>query len=260
LINTARRCCEHTTCIFRTGEAILFTLYKQRIGQYFQQHRVISIAVGHVIVMIVFAATLFGNGLGKSLGGVFAYASCPTGDQAHTVVNGETLSSIAMSNNMAWQSLAQHNNIGNANLLYPGQTICLPSAGSGGHAPISPAPSYGPTGNSNPYPYGQCTYWADERYHTLHGVYVPWMTNSDAWKWTMRANEYHWTVSSTPSIGAIIDIQPWTQGAGGYGHVAVVEKILANGHILTSNMNWGNGANVSYVEFAPGAGITFITH
>ena len=86
------------------------------------------------------------------------------------------------------------------------------------------------------------------------------MTNSNAWQWTMRANEYHWNVSSTPSIGSIINLQGGTQGAGGYGHVAVVEKILPNGHVMTSNMNWGGGASVTYIEFAPGAGVTFITH
>ena len=87
------------------------------------------------------------------------------------------------------------------------------------------------------------------------------MTNSNAWQWTMRANEFHWNISSTPTVGAIIVLQAWVQGAGGYGHVAVVEKILANGSVLASNMNWGGaGANVTYVEFASGSGITFITH
>lgn len=223
-----------------------------------------SIAAGHIVVMTVLAISLFGNSLGKSLVGVFAQASCPAGDQAHTVMSGDTLSRIAMSNNLTWQGLAEHNNLGNPNLIYPGQTICLPgtTTGFGGAAqtPPAPAPSYGATGNANLFPYGQCTYWADQRYHLLHGVYVPWMTNSDAWLWTQRANEYHWNVSSTPSVGAIINLQAWTQGAGGYGHVAIVEKILANGHVMTSNMNWGDGSNVSYAEFTPGAGVTFITY
>jgi surface antigen len=248
---------------FRRGEAILFTLYKQHIGQYFQQHRIMSIVAGHVIVMTVLTVGLFGNSLGKSLVGVFAQASCQAGDQAHTVAGGETLSGIAMSNNTTWQGLVQHNNIGNPNLIYPGQVICLPSAKSGGQsaqAPTAPAPSNGTTGSGNLFPYGQCTYWADQRYHLLHGVYVPWMTNSNAWQWTMRANEYHWNVSSTPTIGSIINLQGWTQGAGGYGHVAIVEKILPNGHVTTSNMNWGGGANVTYIDFAPGPGVTFITH
>src|SRR5206468_1116751 len=98
------------------------------------------------------------------------------------------------------------------------------------------------------------------RYHTLHGAYVPWMTNSNAWQWTIRANEYRWNVSGIPTIGAIIVLQAWVQGAGGYGHVAIVEKILADGHVLASNMNWGGaGASVTYAEFASGSGVSFIT-
>jgi N-acetylmuramoyl-L-alanine amidase len=239
------------------------TSIKQRIGHYFQRHRVMSIIVGHVVVMTVLTVGLFGNGIGQSLVSVLAQAACPAGDQAHMVMFGETLSGIAMTNNITWSALAQHNNIANPNLIYPGQTICLPSGSSGGqtgHAPAAPAPSYGPTGSDNPFPYGQCTYWADERYHALHGAYVPWMTNSNAWQWTMRADEYHWNVSSTPSIGAIINLQPWVQGAGGYGHVAIVEKILANGQVMASNMNWGGSAGVTDVDFTPGAGVTFVTH
>jgi len=242
----------------------LFTLYKQRIGQYFHQHRAISIIAGHVIVMTVLTLTLLGSSLSKSLVGVFAEASCPAGDQAHTVVSGETLGNIAMSNNTTWQALVQHNHLSNGNMIYPGQTICLPGKASGGgqaaQSPAHPAPSNGPTGSGNAFPYGQCTYWADERYHRLYGVYVPWMTNSNAWQWTSRANEFHWNVSSTPTVGAILVLQSGVQGAGGYGHVAVVEKILDSGHVMTSNMNWGGGASVTYVEFAVGSGVSFVTH
>ncbi len=241
----------------------MFTLYKQPIGQYFQQHRIISIIIGHVIVMTVLTVALFGNSLGKSLGGVFAQASCPRGDQAHIVLSGNTLSGIAMSNNIPWQELAQHNNISNPNLIYSGQTICLPgetSEGQMAQSPVQSVPSNAPTGSGNLFPYGQCTYWADERYHSQHGVYVPWMTNSNAWQWTTRANEFRWKVSSTPTVGAIIDLQAGVQGAGGYGHVAIVEKILDNGHITASNMNWGGGANVTYADFTAGSGVTFITH
>src|SRR5262249_22891674 len=153
-----------------------------------------SIVAGHAIVMTVLMSSLFSNNLGKSLIGVFAQASCPVGDQTHTVTSGETLSLIAMNHNMTWSELAQHNNLSNPYSISPGQTICLPNASSGGQA----ASSHESTGSSNLFPYGQCTYWADERYRSLHGVYVPWMTNSDAWRWTLRANEYHWNVSSAP--------------------------------------------------------------
>jgi len=94
----------------------------------------------------------------------------------------------------------------------------------------------------------------------MHGVYVPWRTNADAWQWTARAHQYGWRVSSKPSSGAIIDLQPWVEGAYGKGHVAVVERILSNGHVIASNMDWGtNPYQVRYVEFAPGRGVTFIS-
>ena len=115
------------------------------------------------------------------------------------------------------------------------------------------------TGSSNPFPYPSCTWWANQRYHQLHGVFVPWRTNSNAWQWTARAYQFGWHVSSRPSYGAIIDLQPWVQGAYGLGHVAVVERILRNGHVIASNMNWGAYPyRVTYVEFAPGRGVTFI--
>ncbi|MFL5652574.1 MAG: CHAP domain-containing protein [Ktedonobacteraceae bacterium] len=116
------------------------------------------------------------------------------------------------------------------------------------------------TGSSNPFPYPSCTWWADQRYHQLHGVYVPWRTNANAWQWTARAYQFGWRVSSRPTYGAIIDLQSWVEGAYGAGHVAVVERILSNGHVIASNMSWGaHPYQVTYVEFAPGRGVTFIS-
>lgn len=115
-------------------------------------------------------------------------------------------------------------------------------------------------GQSNPFPYGSCTWWAAQRYHQLTGIYVPWTTQSDAWQWTARARQFHWVVSNKPSPGAIIDLQPWVQWAYGKGHVAVVEKVLSNGHVVTSNMSWGaHPTQVTNVQFTPGPGVTFIT-
>src|SRR5947209_20343914 len=48
-------------------------------------------------------------------------------------------------------------------------------------------PNMPPTGAYNWFPYPWCTWWADSRYHQLHGVYVPWHTQSNAWQWTARA-------------------------------------------------------------------------
>jgi LysM repeat protein len=77
--------------------------------------------------MTVCTVALFGNTLSKSLTSVFADPTCPAGNQAHKVMGGETLSSIATSHGTIWQVLAQHNNIANPNWIYTGQTICLPN-------------------------------------------------------------------------------------------------------------------------------------
>lgn len=119
---------------------------------------------------------------------------------------------------------------------------------------------YSAQGSVNAFPYGSCTWWANQRYYQLHGIFVPWRTQSDAWQWTARAYQFGWYVSDEPVEGAIIDLQPGVQGASSWaGHVAVVERILSNGHVIASNMNWGARPwQVTYVEFAPGPGVTFI--
>ncbi len=103
-------------------------LSKQRILQYFQQHRIVSIITGHIVVVTILVITLFGHSFGNALTGVFAQRSCPTGDQTHTVLEGETLNGIAISHGTTWQKLAQSNSISNPNLIYSGQLLCLPSA------------------------------------------------------------------------------------------------------------------------------------
>lgn len=113
----------------------------------------------------------------------------------------------------------------------------------------------------NLFPYGQCTWWANERYYQLHGEYVPWTRYANAWQWRARAYDFGWHVSRRPRFGDIVDLQPWVQGASGLGHVAVVERVFRNGHVLASNMNWGaHPRRITYVKFAPGAGVRFIHH
>ncbi len=95
----------------------------------------------------------------------------------------------------------------------------------------------------------------------MNGIYVPWTTNANALQWQARAYDFHWRVSSTPTVGAIIDLQPWVQGAYSLGHVAVVERVLGNGRVLASTMNWGVYYwEVTYVQFTAGPGVSFITY
>jgi len=203
-----------------------------------------------------------------------SFSSCSGGASTYVVVRGDTLSGIASRYGTNWGSLASYNHIANPNFISVNQIICIPSRGTASRSgntgsPVQSAPatttlSYNspasPVGYRNVFPYGQCTWWADQRYYQLHGFFVPWTTQSDAWQWTARAYQFGWHVSSSPSLGSIIDLQPWVEGAYGAGHVAVVERILSNGHVIASNMNWGRYPwQVTYVEFAPGPGVTFIS-
>ena len=229
----------------------------QRIWQYLRQHRVVSIVAGPLIAVTILSAFLFSSA-GTTLFGAFAKSPCSSGDRVYVVVSGDTLGAIAMRYGTTWQSLASYNKLANPNMIYVNEHICIRGSSSVSHGPSSgPSPVYG-MGNS--FPYGQCTWWANQRYHQLHGIYVPWTTNANAWQWNGRAYDYHWRVSSSPSVGAIVDLQPWVQGAYDLGHVAVVEQILGNGDVIASNMNWGAYYwEVVNVEFTPGPGVTFIS-
>jgi surface antigen len=113
----------------------------------------------------------------------------------------------------------------------------------------------------NAFAYGQCTWWADERYRQLHNTYVPWRTNANAAQWVDRAQEASWHVSSQPVQGAIIVLQPGVEGAWGLGHVGVVEQVLGNGRVIASNMNWGTSHNqVINVQFSAGPGVSFLSN
>jgi surface antigen len=131
-----------------------------------------------------------------------------------------------------------------------------PGANTGQYAGVAPAPLVA-SGGLNRFFYGQCTYWANMRYHALTGEWISWIGNAD--QWVSGAISSGWVVSGTPHVPSIIVMQPFVQGAGYYGHVAVVEKINPDGSVLTSNWNWaGNWAVTTDVTFTPGSGVTFI--
>jgi surface antigen len=128
------------------------------------------------------------------------------------------------------------------------------------------------SGDVNNFPQGQCTWWADERYHQLTGYYVPWnhTGQANAYQWLARAKDFGWNTGSAPPKGipSIICLQ----GSAGQGiestlgHVAIVEKINGDGSVITSDMNWNvgpilktvNGYPVRQVVFRQGPGVSFI--
>ncbi len=133
------------------------------------------------------------------------------------------------------------------------------SGGGGGGVSVG-------AGNSpRPWPYGQCTYWANAYYHQLTGWWINWAGNAD--QWVAGASAAGWNVSTTPHVPSVIVLMPGVQGASyAYGHVAVVTSIINSYTVMTSNMNWwANGGGwgiVSNVEFnyGPGYGVYFVWH
>jgi surface antigen len=115
------------------------------------------------------------------------------------------------------------------------------------------------------WPVGQCTYWANYRYHELTGYWVSWTGN--AAQWVDGARAAGWNVSTSPHLPSIIVLMPYVQGAWGYGHVAVVENIMDQSSpvkVRTSNMNWwvnGGGWDIeSTADFTVGPGVYFVWH
>lgn len=130
-------------------------------------------------------------------------------------------------------------------------------AGNGTYAGVQGAPVGAADGSQNRFFYGQCTYWADMRYHELTGHWVSWLGNAAEWYYGARMSG--WAVSAMPHIPSIIVLQPGVQEAGWYGHVAVVERINPDGSVLTSNWNWlGNWGRETFVTFRPGPGVSFV--
>jgi Surface antigen len=238
----------------------------QRFWLYIRTHRVASVAIGHAVVIAILAGTWLSGSFASVIYGAFAQAPCAAGDRTYVVQAGDTLSLIGMRMGTDWQRLATHNHLANPNLIFINQHICIPgksAPSTSGLAAVATAHMLTTIeavhGFSNPFPYGQCTWWASQRYFQLSGVYVPWAMNANAYQWSARAREFNWRVSAQPVAGAILDLQPNIQGASGLGHVAVVERVYSNGRVLASSMNWGpNYSQVSNFVFSPGPGVTFI--
>jgi surface antigen len=198
--------------------------------------------------------------------------TCTAGEQSHTVAAGETLSGIAARYGLDWQKIAQRNHLANPNRILINQKLCISPSGTTSDAQLKPAsttvqtnPNTSTTGKTpavgtgNYFPYAQCTWWANQRYHQLHGVYVPWTTRSNAYQWKARAPEFGWRVYDTPQKGDIMVLQPYIQGATGYGHVAIVEQVLGQGKFIASSMNWAPAPrSVTRAQFHTGRGVSFI--
>ncbi|NMN01237.1 amidase [Bifidobacterium sp. DSM 109958] len=98
---------------------------------------------------------------------------------------------------------------------------------------------------SSTYPVGQCTWWAYLRRHQLN---LPVGTQFGNGKdWANSARSYGYYVNSTPHVGAIMVFRAGQLGVSAqYGHVAIVERINADGSVYISESGSGFGGRVHY--------------
>ncbi|GGI40883.1 CHAP domain-containing protein [Mammaliicoccus stepanovicii] len=89
----------------------------------------------------------------------------------------------------------------------------------------SSRPSNG--GGSNLYTSGQCTYFAFSKRPDLGNTW------GNANNWANAAAQSGYTVNNSPKSGAILQ-----STAGGYGHVAYVDKVNSDGSVQVSEMNY----------------------
>lgn len=118
----------------------------------FRRWRGANVFLRHAIVLFALGILLLGSMVGGHLLGAFAQSSCARGDASYNVRFGDTLSAIAARYRMSWQNLASYNHLANANLIYPGQLICVPIKGSnGGGGGSGGSGGSGGTGGSHQY-------------------------------------------------------------------------------------------------------------
>lgn len=102
---------------------------------------------------------------------------------------------------------------------------------------------------TNPAHYGQCTYWAIEKWPDLQQAYATYGSlTGGAWDYEVDAVKAGLIVDHTPVVGDAFAEQPgavtydtagWTWTAGPLGHVGYVESIAADGTFVVSEMNGG---------------------
>ncbi|WP_288240628.1 CHAP domain-containing protein [uncultured Bifidobacterium sp.] len=104
-------------------------------------------------------------------------------------------------------------------------------------AGFNPNHEIGDVGNR--YAGGNCTWWAYERRHQL-GLPVGSFFGNGA-QWAASASAMGYWVDSTPRmVGDIMVFQGGQAGSSwGYGHVAIVEEIYADGSVRVSEMGSG---------------------
>jgi hypothetical protein len=110
--------------------------------------------------------------------------------------------------------------------LAPAAQSSRPTAGfrGRGYTLLGPGPIV-PVAGGNHFAFGNCTYYVYNRRQ------VPWQ--GDAWAWYGNAQAMGFQTGQTPRPGSIM--VTWESG---YGHVAYVESVNADGSWVVAEMNW----------------------
>ncbi|MGT2929287.1 CHAP domain-containing protein [Streptococcus dentasini] len=157
--------------------------------------------------------------------------------ETYAVQNGDSFFSIAEQHGMDPYQLAADNGMTISSTILPGQTVEVAGVAAPAEAvapatdAAAPAADQGSVASVdtavNTYPVGQCTWGVKQ----LTGWAGDWWGNGGDWA-SSAANDGY-TVGSAPQVGSIVC---WTDG--GYGHVAYVTDVSADGQIQVLESNY----------------------
>lgn len=107
---------------------------------------------------------------------------------------------------------------------------------------------------NNPYPTGQCTWWAWQAalYLQKYGLM------GNAMNWIIAAKELGLPTGSTPVAGATMVLQPGVEGASSFGHVAHVTSVNGRGFNVTQMDVPDGNPNMTVGSYTVGDGCEFI--
>ncbi len=179
----------------------------------------------------------------------------PVSGVVHKVTSTDTAESVAQKYNANAQQIIAFNDA-EVNGLPVGENIIVPDGAK--PAPVTrplrfsdrtfafgtTQPLYG----GNGYSYGYCTWYAANRRAAI-GRPIP-RNLGHAVTWASLASRSGLVVAENPIAGAVI----WhknTYIANGYGHVAFVESINADGSAYIADMNWAGWNRVTYRTIQP---------
>jgi surface antigen len=156
-----------------------------------------------------------------------------------------------------WASYTQNNPGDRLNLQDDGNLVIYSAAGAPLWATMSSGVPHGITGTTNStYPWGQCTWYADQEAHLYTGVWLPNYLGN-AMYWTANAAADRWATGSTPRIGSIAVFQQGSYGAGSSGHVAWVAAVYPSKNAIEiTEMNFPTLGVVDSRWISPAFGVS----